>query len=141
MADVTTIGVFLMIEEAGTFEKLVDITSYPDLGSAPELLDTTTMSNLQMRTYTKGLQDVSSFDFGANYDKADYARVKSFEGTQQKFSLWFGADSTDAPDGHDGKRYWDGELSVYIAGGGVNEVAGMTITVVPNTEISEVPIP
>jgi hypothetical protein len=138
---VTTIGVFLMIEEAGAFEKLIDITSYPDLGSSPEQIDITTMSNLEMRTYTKGLQDLPSFDFGAIYTPSGYTRAKSFEGGVEKFSLWFGADATGVPDGHDGKRYWDGELSVYIAGGAINEAATMTLNVVPNTEISETPIP
>lgn len=43
---ISTFKTFLMHKkEASTYEKLVDITEFPDLGSDPELLETTTTSD------------------------------------------------------------------------------------------------
>ena len=48
---ISTFKTFLMHKkEASTYEKLVDITEFPDLGSDPELLETTTTSD-RMKTY------------------------------------------------------------------------------------------
>ena len=41
------------------------------------------------------------------------------------------------PDGSNGKFEFDGQLSVYPVGGGVNEVRGMAITIAPSTPITE----
>ena len=40
------------------------------------------------------------------------------------------------PTGSDGKFKFKGQLSVFAAGGGVNEVVGMTITIAPSTPIT-----
>lgn len=40
------------------------------------------------------------------------------------------------PDGSNGKFSFDGELSVYPVGGGVNEVVNMNITIAPSTPIA-----
>ena len=41
------------------------------------------------------------------------------------------------PTGTDGKFSFDGQLSVRVTGGGVNEVRGMAITIAPSTPITE----
>ena len=46
---------FLMQKKNTAYEKLVDIKSFPDLGGAPELLETTTLSD-SMQTYIEGIQ-------------------------------------------------------------------------------------
>ena len=52
---ISTFKTFLMHKkEASTYEKLVDITEFPDLGSDPELLETTTTSD-RMKTYILGI--------------------------------------------------------------------------------------
>ena len=40
------------------------------------------------------------------------------------------------PDGSDGKFNFTGLLSVFVVGGGVNEVVEMTITIAPSSPIT-----
>ena len=113
----------LEYKDASEFVKLVDIKDYPDLGSAPELIETTTLTQTERHTNIKGLQDATDLTFTANYTLADYEKVKALEGEEHEFQLKLGADGVDGIFG------WKGELSVYLVGGGVNEVREMTITV------------
>ena len=47
---ISTYKVFLMKASGGTYTKLIDIKDFPDLGGAPEMLETTTLSD-KMQTY------------------------------------------------------------------------------------------
>lgn len=111
--------------------KLIDIKSFPDLGGAPEMLETTTLSD-NMNTYIAGIQSLDALEFEANYNKADYDKLKALEGKSQKYQVWLGKD------GDQGKFEFTGELSVYVNGGGVNEVVNMTISIAPSTPIEPV---
>lgn len=51
----STYMTFLMHKNEDAWEKLLDITEFPDLGGEPELLETTTLSH-RMQTYVKGVQ-------------------------------------------------------------------------------------
>lgn len=136
---ISTYKVFLMHKASeGSWEKLVDIKSFPDLGGDPELLETTTLSD-NMQTYILGIQSMDGLEFTANYDKTEYETLKALEGTQEDYSVWFGATgeaSTLTPTGSDGKFDFKGGLSVYPVGGGVNEVVDMKITIAPSTPIT-----
>ena len=124
---------------AADYAKLLDIKEFPDLGGEPELLETTTLSD-GIQTFIPGIQSLDNFAFTANYTKSDYTTVKALEGTTKSYSVWFGATvsgSTVTPTGTDGKFDFDGQLSVYVNGGGVNEVVNMTITVAPSTPITQ----
>ena len=46
-------------------------------------------------------------------------------------------DGTVTPTDTEGKFSFDGQLSVRVTGGGVNEVRGMGITIAPTTVIQE----
>lgn len=125
-------------DEMATYKKLVDIKEFPDLGGEPEMLETTTLSD-NMQTYIAGIQSMDGLTFTANYDLTTYKELKKLEGTTQSFSVWFGATGEGAeavPDGSNGKFDFDGQLSVYPTGGGVNEVVGMTISIAPSTPIT-----
>ena len=53
--------------------------------------------------------------------------------------MWFGgtvASGVVTPTGTDGKFEFEGQLSVFPVGGGVNEVVDMTITIAPSTPIA-----
>ena len=63
----STYKTFLMHKKEATYEKLVDITEFPDLGSDPEMLETTTLSD-KMQTFILGIQSNSGLSFSANYD-------------------------------------------------------------------------
>ena len=119
----------LMHKKASTYEKLVDIKSFPDLGGSPELLETTTLSD-SMTTNIMGIQSLDALEFEANYTLADYTKLKAMEGTESEFAVWLGEA------GADGKFQFKGQLAVYINGGGVNEVVGMTISIAASTPIT-----
>ena len=137
---ISTYKVFLMhkASDADAYSKLIDIKEFPDLGGEPEMLETTTLSD-KMQTYIAGVQSLEGLSFTANYDKADFASLKALEGKQEQFAVWFGgseAGGVVTPDGSNGKFSFEGELSVYPVGGGVNEVVDMNITIAPSTVIA-----
>lgn len=126
---ISTYGVTLMTKGTGsTYTKLVDIKDFPDLGGAPEMLETTTLSDA-MQTYIPGIQGSDALEFTANYVKADYEKIVALK-TEQSFAIYFGKD------GAEGKFYFKGYASVRVNGGGVNEVVGMTISIAPSTAIT-----
>lgn len=128
---------FLMVKKDAAFEKLIDIKNFPDLGGAPEMLETTTLSD-GMQTYIPGIQSLDGLEFTANYDKEDFDRLKEMEGTEYEFSVWFGgtvSGGTVTPTGDNGKFNFSGQLSVFPVGGDVNAVVDMTISIAPSTPI------
>lgn len=134
---ISTYKVFLMVKEDTSYKKLIDIKEFPDLGGEPELLETTTLSD-NMQTYIPGIQSLDGLSFTANYTKDDFTKLKAMEGQKKSFAVWFGGEGTGSnltPTGSDGKFEFDGELSVYPVGGGVNEVVDMNITIAPSTPI------
>ena len=136
---ISTYKIFLMMKgEGSTYEKLVDIKDFPDLGGAPEMLETTTLSD-KMQTYIPGIQSLDALEFTSNYTKADFTKLKALEGQDLDLAVWFGGSASGSevtPDGSDGKFSFKGRMSVYVAGGGVNEVVDMKITVAASTPIT-----
>ena len=105
----------------GTFEKLLDITNYPDLGSTPAKLDSTDLTATKFKTSILGLQEVPDLAFEANYNFEAYKTIVGMEGEEYYFRLEF-------DDGKDGVFQWKGDISIYANGGGVDEVRKMTVT-------------
>ncbi len=136
---ISTYKVFLMHKASSeeVYKKLIDIKEFPDLGGEPEMLETTTLSD-NMQTYITGIQSMDGLSFSANYDMTEYQKLKALEGKKESYAVWFGgteSSGTVTPDGSNGKFAFDGELSVYPVGGGVNEVVGMNITIAPSSPI------
>lgn len=138
---ISTYKVFLMkkADSSGdTWEKLVDIKEFPDLGGEPEMLETTTLSD-NMQTYIAGIQSLDGLAFTANYDVDDFQTLKGLEGQEKDYAVWFGGSGSAGsltPDGSNGKFSFKGQLSVFPVGGGVNEVVDMSITIAPSTPIT-----
>lgn len=135
---ISTYKSFLMHKKASTYEKLIDIKSFPDLGGTPELLETTTLSD-GMTTNIMGIQSLDALEFECNYTLADYTKLKALEGTETDFAVWLGgtvANGVATPTGSDGKFEFKGQLSVYVNGGGVNEVVNMTVSIAASTPIT-----
>ena len=136
---ISTYKVFLMKKgEGDAYEKLIDIKDFPDLGGAPEMLEPTTLSD-KMQTYIAGIQSLDALEFNANYTKTDFDNLKALEGKTESYAVWFGGTENGGvvtPTGSDGKFNFDGQLSAFPTGGGVNEVVGMTITIAPSTPIT-----
>jgi len=134
---------FLMHSTDGTaWEKLVDIKEFPDLGQDPELLDTTTLSDKQ-RTGVPGIIGTEAMSFTANYDIDDYKKcvqqMAADRSANSWYAVWFGgtenAGADPTPTGNLGKFQFKGKMVVRIAGGGVDEVRDMTLTITPATPI------
>lgn len=128
---ISTYGITLMSKASGesAYTKLVDIKDFPDLGGAPDMLETTTLSD-NMQTYIPGIQTLDALEFTANYTLADFKKIKAMAGTDTAFAVWFGTN------GADGKFEFNGQISAFPVGGGVNEVVDMTITIAPSTPIT-----
>lgn len=122
-----------------TYSKLVDIKTHPDMGSAPDMLETTTLSD-PMRTYIPGIQGVEGgLEFTANYTKSDYQTLEALKDTETQFALWIGGTESAGvatPTGSDGKFSFKGYLSVWLAGAGVNEVETMNISIAQTTALT-----
>jgi hypothetical protein len=139
MSATNTSRTFLMVKNASTYEKLVDINDFPDLGGDPEMLETTTLSDIQ-QTFILGIQSSDALSFNANYDPDTYSKLKESEGTDKELSVWFGGEVQSngnvTPTGAQGKFDFTGQYSVHVTGGGTNEVRKMAVTVAPSSAIS-----
>ena len=137
---ISTYQTYLMYRtsSSGTYTKLLDITSFPDLIPAKDRIDITTLSDY-MRVYINGIGDTSEMSFGANYTPENFQAVSACEGHQYDYAVWFGAtgsEGSETPDGHLGKFSWTGDISVSVNGGGVNEAVGMNVNCTPSTVIT-----
>lgn len=137
MGATSTYKSFLMVKNSSTYEKLIDIVSYPDLGGSPEMLEATTLSD-PMTVNILGIQSLDALEFECNYSLEDYTKLKQMEGESKEFAVWLGgteSNGTVTPTGTDGKFEFGGQLAVYVNGGGVNEVRKMTVSIAANTTI------
>lgn len=136
---ISTYKTFLMTSEDGEeWSKLIDIKEFPDLGGAPEMLETTTLSD-RMQTFIAGIQSLDALEFTCNYDFEDFKKLKKLDGKTKHYAVWFGGtEAVDSltPTGDNGKFKFKGQLSVFPVGGGVNEVHDMTVTIAPSTPIT-----
>ncbi len=129
---------FLMYKKDATYEKLVDIKDFPDLGGAPEMLETTTLSD-NMQTYVEGIQSMDAMEFTINYDLETYEKLVAMKGIETEFSVWLGGSEVGGvvtPTGDEGKFDFKGYLSARVVGKGVNEVREAIISIAPSTPIT-----
>ena len=112
----------------GAYTKLVDITSYPDMGSAPNMLDTTDLSQALQKTSIMGLQESPDLTFEANYDVDTFNTINDMTGTHF-FQLKLGET------GEYGTFRWSGEVTVFLTGGSPDEVRKMTLVLSAETPI------
>ncbi len=132
MTATNTYQTYLMKSEEGTtYTKLVDIINYPDLGSAPDKIDVTTLSDA-MKTNILGIQGAAdSMDFDILYDPTTFKSLKDMENKTLHLAIFLGGE-----DGKLGKFKFDGMLSVYLAGGGVNEARKAKVSLSASTVIT-----
>lgn len=110
-----------------SYAKLVDIINYPDMGSSPSKLDTTDLTQAKFKTSILGLQEVPDLTFECNYVEATYNTINNLALSSYYFELDFGT--------ADGKFTWQGGISIFANGAGVDEVRKMTVTVSASTPI------
>ena len=136
---ISTYKTYLMYRTttSGSFAKVLDITSFPDLIGTPERIDITSLSDAQ-RVYIPGIQDRDDMTFNANYTAANFTAVHNLEGNNYEYAVWFGATGavgSETPTGSNGKFSWFGDIRAGVGGGGVNEAVQMTITCTPSTPL------
>lgn len=126
----STAGTYLEYKATveGTYAKLVDIVTYPDMGATPSKLDTTTQSALKYKTSILGLQDLPDLTFECNYDESAFNTIIGLAGDELFLQLRMGT--------ADGTFTWKGQVSVFAVGGAVDEVRKMTVTCSASTEIA-----
>lgn len=139
---VSTFRTYLMYKQAdaSNYELLVHITSTPDLGGTPNMIETTTLSD-DTQTFIPGVKQLGDgLEFTANYDKSSYEKLKALEGKQVDYAVWKGGTGTSTsdatPSGADGKWSFTGQLTVFPTGGSVDEAFGMTINIAPSSAIT-----
>lgn len=136
---ISTIRTFLMkkTSASGTWEKVVDIKSFPNLGGAPNMLETTTLSD-SAQTFIPGVRKVDTMEFKVNYTLADYKTLVALADVENQYAVWIGgteSSGTVTPTGTDGRFEFSGYLSVYVDGAGVDSVTEMTVSIAPTTRI------
>ena len=109
---------------AAALTKTVDIKDFPDLGGAPEMLETTTLSD-QMQTYIMGIQSADMMEFTCNYTKATFQAVLADANKNLYYALDFGTEGTFE---------WQGQHSAWVVGAGVNAVTEFKIGIAPSTK-------
>jgi len=125
---ISTQGVTLKWGTSPTdLDKVVDIKDFPDLGGAPEMLETTTLSD-QMQTYILGIQGADMMEFTCNYTKAVFEDVMRDANKELYYALEFG-DS-----GSEGIFEWQGQHTAWVVGAGVNAVTEFKIGIAPSTK-------
>ena len=125
---INTMGITLKWgENLDSLTKKIDIKNFPDLGGAPEMLETTTLSD-EAQTFIPGIQSMDALEFTANYTKADYEAVLADEGKELYYALEFGED------GSEGVFEWQGQHTVWVTGAEVNSVVEMIISIAPLTK-------
>ena len=119
--------VALMVKDGNSYDVVCAIKDTPDLMSAPEQLETTSLSD-SSRTFMEGLAgDNGALDFTINYDKTDISNLISLQGTEKDFAVYFGGtvdSGTGAftPTGTNGIYSGKGTLSFTVSGRSVNGV-------------------
>lgn len=104
--------------------KHIAIKDFPDLGGAPEMLETTTLDST-IQTFILGIQTANAMEFTGNYTKAEYTTILAGANVANYYALKFS----------DGTVFrWQGMHSVFITGAGVNDVVELKISVAPSSK-------
>lgn len=126
-----TMHTYLLYKVDNSYKKLVDIKDFPSLGGSPEQIETTTLSN-EKSTFVNGVQSMPTFEFLANYTMDDFDALNTLQTEAQvhEFVLAFGKPTgTSSSYGSLGSWSWEGQLSVWVEGGGVNAAREMRVSI------------
>ena len=149
----STYGTYLKVKVTGSssstsnYEILCPITDFPDLGGEPEMLQTTTLGD-KAHTYIEGIQSMDALTFTTNLYFGDETTKGSFlyikktydsTSNSHEFAIDFVKDPTGkgkAGEAEGGavllRAKWTGQLSIWVNGGGVDEVVSCTISISPS---------
>lgn len=117
-----------------TYDKLVDIKDYPDMGSSIDSLETTTLSD-HYQTYEPGIHQIQALSFTINYTLDAYKKLQAIEdsGLSLDFCVAFGKSGSTY--GVNGAYGFKGKLNFGIKSGSVNSIVEGQITITPEDGI------
>lgn len=144
----STYGTYLMIYEdgeegAGGYRKLIDIIDYSDLGSTPNMIDVTTLSD-DAETSIAGIKRMGDgMTFTFNIKQEEFLALRELELSREvyEFALVFankkynalkaGASASYKDISDEFAAYFLGTVSTTINGSGVDEAVQGTLTIAP----------
>lgn len=116
------------------WSELPDIISTPSLSEPPNTIDTTTLSEIEMKVYIEGLKDMGgALAFEAWYTPALAAAVTAAKAVSAE-NLWF---SIGYPAPADARVQFKGTVADLFPGeAAVDEALGCTVYITPTTEMA-----
>ena len=118
------------------WEKLCDISEFPDMGNPPEGIDVTTLSDWQ-HIYIAGLIDTGgNLEFNGFLDQSTLPLVAKGTSDVTDLAFWVGGKKTGntiEPTGSILKIEFTGTYTAVLGGAGADEAIPVTIAVAPNT--------
>ena len=124
---------------------LVDVKEIPATGQAPNMLDSTTLSD-DAHTYIPDIADTGGgLEFTCNYTPENVAALEAVAGKEEDYGIWFGATETTSqgvttvtPDGSEGKWNFKGILSLWSDALSVGNVHDLKFSIAPTTPVEHV---
>lgn len=118
------------------YEKLCDISQFPDMGNPPEGIDVTTLSDW-CHKYIAGLIDTGGIlEFNGFLDQSTLPLVAKGTSDVEELAFWVGgkkSGNTITPTGSILKINFEGTYTAVLGGGGADEAIPVTIAVAPQT--------
>ena len=119
-----------------TYEKLCDISEFPDMANPPEGIDVTTLSDW-CHVYIAGLIDTGgNLEFSGFLDPTTLPLVAQGTSDVEELAFWVGGQksgNTITPTGSILKIEFSGTYTAVLGGGGADEAIPVTIAVAPQT--------
>lgn len=122
-----------LADVTGTWVQIDGITEMPEIGAAPDTLETTTLTNEEFKTYIPGLLDTGGvLAFKANDSATFRDAIDDLEIALAAGKIWFGI---ELPAPVDQTLVFSGTIApLGFGGAGVNAVLQTTLSVVPDCE-------
>ena len=118
------------------WNKLCDISEFPDMANPPEGIDVTTLSDW-CHKYIAGLIDTGgNLEFNGFLDATTLPLVAAGTSGVEDLAFWVGgtkSGNTITPTGSILKIEFEGTYTAVLGGGGADEAIPVTIAVAPNT--------
>lgn len=134
-ADEAVISIFYTYANTN-YEKLCDISEFPDMGNPPEGIDVTTLSDW-CHVYIAGLIDTGgNLEFNGFLDQTTLPLVAQGTSDVEELAFWVGGQksgNTITPTGSILKISFEGTYTAVLGGGGADEAIPVTIAVAPQT--------
>lgn len=154
MAKISTESAYLLYKESKDAEwsALIPISEFPDMWTAPDSIDVTTLSD-HMQKNIKDIIKIDSLEFSAFYDNGttikdddgvqylSYSAMEALiDDTERYFALAFKAEHTTGATpthtfGTDGALTWKGTFSAGIKGNGVSAAVEVGMAFFATSEI------